>query len=102
MEASIASSGSAATPTVAGMANVYESQVTIDTYNFGNYLYSQYNTTYNMYYKRLNWDVYRKHRAKAPRTYDTLVMENDYLELTIIPGIGGRIYSCVFKPTVNN
>ena len=38
----------------------------------------------------------------ASVTYDLLVLENDYLRVSILPALGGRIYECVFKPTGNN
>ena len=86
----------------AGSANVYASQTTIDTYNYEAYLSTQTNATYNITYPRLNWDAYDAHKQKAPRTYDTVITENDWLKLTIIPSLGGRVYSCEFKPTGSN
>jgi hypothetical protein len=38
----------------------------------------------------------------APRTYTLLVLENEYLRLSVLPELGGRLYECVFKPTGNN
>jgi hypothetical protein len=32
-------------------------------------------------------------------TYDTLILENGYLKVTLLPGYGGRILSIVHKPT---
>jgi hypothetical protein len=34
-----------------------------------------------------------------PRTYQALVMRNEYLELTLLPELGGRIYQCRYLPT---
>ena len=34
-----------------------------------------------------------------PRTYKVLLMRNEYLELTLMPELGGRIYQCRFLPT---
>ncbi|MEA3406547.1 MAG: DUF5107 domain-containing protein [Chloroflexota bacterium] len=34
-----------------------------------------------------------------PRTYRVLTMCNEYLELTLLPALGGRIYQCRFLPT---
>ena len=33
----------------------------------------------------------------APKSWRTLVLENEYLRLTVLPDLGGRIYSCVDK-----
>ena len=34
---------------------------------------------------------------RAPKTWRTLVLENEYLRLVVLPDLGGRIYSCVDK-----
>jgi tetratricopeptide (TPR) repeat protein len=34
---------------------------------------------------------------RAERTWRTLVLENEHLKLTVLPDLGGRIYSCVDK-----
>jgi uncharacterized repeat protein (TIGR01451 family) len=86
-----------------GTATVYASQITISTYNYAGYLRTKYDSTYNMYYRVLDRNKYtRDVRTRAPHTYDTIVIENDYLAATIIPALGGRVYSLVFKPTGNN
>ncbi|WP_329332864.1 DUF5107 domain-containing protein [Streptomyces sp. NBC_00663] len=38
-------------------------------------------------------------RAREPRAIDTLVIENDRLRATVLPGLGGRIASLVHKST---
>lgn len=38
-------------------------------------------------------------RTRAPRALDTLVIENDRLKATVLPGLGGRIASLFHKPT---
>ncbi len=35
----------------------------------------------------------------ASRTFDTWILENEYLEVTLLPDFGGRILSMVYKPT---
>ncbi len=35
----------------------------------------------------------------SPRSYRLVVLENRYLRLSIMPGLGGRLYSVVYKPT---
>ena len=34
---------------------------------------------------------------RAPKAWRTLVLENEYLRLVVLPDLGGRIYSCVDK-----
>ncbi|MEV0225591.1 DUF5107 domain-containing protein [Streptomyces sp. NPDC050704] len=38
-------------------------------------------------------------RNRTPRAIDTLVIENDRLRATVLPGFGGRVGSLVHKPT---
>ncbi|RVU28754.1 DUF5107 domain-containing protein [Streptomyces antnestii] len=38
-------------------------------------------------------------RDRAPVTLDTLVLENDRLRVTVLPGLGGRVHSLFHKPT---
>lgn len=38
-------------------------------------------------------------RTREPRTLDALVIENDWLRATVLPGLGGRIVSLVHLPT---
>ncbi|GAA3026599.1 DUF5107 domain-containing protein [Streptomyces glomeratus] len=38
-------------------------------------------------------------RARAPREIGTLVIENDRLRATVLPGLGGRVASLFHKPT---
>jgi hypothetical protein len=40
--------------------------------------------------------------AATPRTYRALVLENDYVALTVLPELGGRIYRWVDKATGRN
>ncbi|MFE7170559.1 DUF5107 domain-containing protein [Streptomyces sp. NPDC057616] len=38
-------------------------------------------------------------RAREPRDIDALVLENDRLRATVLPGLGGRVASLLHKPT---
>lgn len=38
-------------------------------------------------------------RDRAPAALDALVIENDRVRATVLPGLGGRLYSLVHKPT---
>ncbi|MGW8065479.1 DUF5107 domain-containing protein [Streptomyces ziwulingensis] len=38
-------------------------------------------------------------RVRAPRAFDALVIENDRLRATVLPGLGGRVASLHHKPT---
>ncbi len=38
----------------------------------------------------------------VPVRYDTLILENEYLRLVFLPGLGGRLYQCIYLPTGQN
>jgi len=57
-----------------------------------------YTPTYNMTYTVLDWDSYNS----SPRDYQLLALENDYLRVTLLPELGGRVYQMFFKPTGSN
>jgi uncharacterized repeat protein (TIGR01451 family) len=77
--------------------------LTIPTYPYTAYLTSVYTPTYNMTYSRLDWDAYSdSNPTPAPHDYELLVLENDYLQVTLLPELGGRVYQMVFKPTGHN
>ena len=38
-------------------------------------------------------------REKTNRTYRTVVLENDYLRITFLPELGGRIHEVIDKTT---
>jgi len=40
--------------------------------------------------------------AAQPVQYKLVVLENEFLRLTLLPELGGRVYECVFKPTGHN
>ncbi|MER5871206.1 DUF5107 domain-containing protein [Streptomyces sp. NPDC002044] len=42
-------------------------------------------------------DGYRRDRSE--RGFDTIVIENEYLRATVLPGLGGRVHSLVHLPT---
>ncbi len=83
-------------------AQVYNSTVTLDAYNYWAFTFPRYDATYNLTYPGLDWGRYNRESTKATYSFSTLVMENAYLKITLIPGLGGRIYSLEFKPTGHN
>lgn len=38
----------------------------------------------------------------SPVSYQTVVLENEYLRLVFLPALGGRLYQCTFLPTGQN
>jgi hypothetical protein len=79
---------------------VRDGQVTIPTYPYADYLTEAWNRTFNVPYAVLDWAAYNaSNPAPSGLTYRTLEMENEYLRLTFLPDVGGRLYEVVFKPT---
>ncbi|HOT92271.1 MAG TPA: DUF5107 domain-containing protein [Anaerolineae bacterium] len=97
---------SATRPSMAAPLNAaifYTTTITIPTYPYADYLYDAYNATYNMTYPVLNWSAYRaSNPTPAPKDYELLVMENDYLRVTVLPALGGRVYQLIDKATGQN
>ena len=81
----------------------YTTVITIPTYPYADYLYDAYNATYNMTYPKLDWDSYNAaNPTPTLQAYELLVMENDYLIVTVLPELGGRIYQLIDKATGEN
>jgi uncharacterized repeat protein (TIGR01451 family) len=84
-------------------ASIQVTSITIPSYPYYNHLESHYRRAYNMYFLYLDWGAYYdSHPHPTPRSLTAVILENDYLKLTVLPTIGGRIYRCEFKPTGNN
>jgi len=81
----------------------YTSTIAIPTYPYANYLFDAYNATYNMTYPKLDWISYNAaNPTPVPQAYTLLVMENDYLIVTVLPELGGRVYQLIDKATGQN
>ena len=81
----------------------YTTTITIPTYPYADYLSDAYNPTYNMTYPKLDWTSYNAaNLSPAPQDYMLLVMENDYLIVTVLPELGGRVYQHIDKATGQN
>jgi len=90
------------TPLVA-QVTVQEIEVTIPSYPYEAYLREVFDIEYGVPYLWLDRAAYESaSHTLAPRTFKAIVLENEYLRLTIVPELGGRIYRCLFKPTGQN
>lgn len=81
-------------PTPIPAVFAYEDQVTLMMYDYEPALYTDEGAGHP--YPLLDHD-----RVGAPisRSFRTIVLQNSYLQLVIIPELGGRIYQCHFLPT---
>ncbi|MFC2030314.1 DUF5107 domain-containing protein [Chloroflexota bacterium] len=86
--------------THAQAVTVREGKVTIPTYPFASHITEGRNETFNMTYPVLDWEAYEASNPVAMNVaYRTIELENEYLKLTFLPDVGGRIHEVFFKPT---
>ena len=93
-----------ARPTPPPAVNIYyETTLSIPTYPYADYLWQETDLRYGVPMWRLNRADYEASSpAPVPQSYRALVIENEYLQLTFLPELGGRLYRCVYKPTGQN
>ena len=82
-----------------GTASFQTATITIPTYPYEHCLINESDGPYT--YRRLDWGCYGN-PSPIPRDYTLLILENDYLRVTVLPELGGRVYQMVFKPTGHN
>ncbi len=87
-------------PSPPAAVTMREGQVTIPTYPYASFTSEAWNETFNMPYAVLDRAAYN---ASSPVptdvVYDTFIVENEYLRLTFLPDLGGRLYKVLYKPT---
>jgi len=86
--------------TPANGVNVYETTLTLPTYPMKKYEVEQLDPVYNLpvfYLNRRDYEAAAP--APQPVIYQAVVLENEYLRLTFLPELGGRLYSAVVKVT---
>ncbi|HEY4688329.1 MAG TPA: DUF5107 domain-containing protein [Anaerolineae bacterium] len=89
--------------TTSGVTTITTDTILIPTYNYSQALFWQTNATYNIPYPALHWANYGNlPPAKSDKAYTRLTLENDWLRVSILPELGGRVYEMIFKPTGNN
>jgi len=81
-----------------------ETTVIIPTYPYAAFLRDQVDEAHGGFpFKVLDRGAYEaSNPAPGPQEYRLIVMENDFLRLTLLPELGGRVYECIFKPTGSN
>ena len=79
---------------------VSTSTLNVPTYNYAGFLHWIHSAVYNMDYAWLDWAAYEASGPHAePHAYTTVVAENDWLRLTFLPELGGRLYGITDKAT---
>lgn len=83
---------------------VRETTISIRSYVYEPHLQQALDTQRGVRYLWLDRAIYGEPSAETVvlRPFRAVILENAYLQLTILPGLGGRIYECIFKPTGQN
>lgn len=83
-----------------GYVRVREGSFTLPTYPQARYQTPQVDPLYRWPYARFDVESFRSEApSPRPRTYRTLILENEFLELTLLPELGGRILQATHKPS---
>ncbi|OGO40330.1 MAG: hypothetical protein A2Z03_07960 [Chloroflexi bacterium RBG_16_56_8] len=89
-----------ATPTATAAIQVREESVTLRAYPYEAFWREALDRTYNIAYKKFDASAYDSAaRTPAEKKFKTIVVENEYLRLTFLPELGGRLYQVHYKPT---
>lgn len=83
----------------AGDVTVTETTISIPTYAYEQGQYTPLPQDKLTGYPYPTIKLYEVAQKPAPRNYRTIVLENDYLKLTMLPDLGGRIHQLIYKPT---
>lgn len=77
-----------------------EGEITIPTYPYERHTDQAWSELYNMPYSVLQRAAYdASNPSPANVTYHAFIVENEYLRLTFLPDLGGRLYEVIYKPT---
>jgi len=92
----------APTPQPIGTVELSIGSVTIPTYPLESYQTETVDKTFNLAYQQFDYEQFR---ADAPqpldKDYRTIILENNYLQLVILPELGGRLWQVIHKASGN-
>ncbi len=80
----------------------YTTTVTLLTYPYADCLLPPQSGVAGVSYSGLDWSCLSGAGPPVLQTYTSLVLSNDYLTVTLLPELGGRVYEMIFKPTGHN
>jgi len=86
----------------AGTAAIFTTSVVLATYPYADCLFPPQIGVSGVPYQALDWGCLSAAGPPVSQTYRLLVLSNDYLTVTLLPELGGRIYEMIFKPTGHN
>lgn len=92
------------TDSFTGIAIPYPSDATKEFESFHNGTLSGSESTFTWSHTQMNIDHKGfikdfDYNTLTTTTFNTIILENEFLKLTILPGYGGRILSMIYKPT---
>jgi uncharacterized repeat protein (TIGR01451 family) len=85
-----------------GTAGIYTTTISLSTYPFSSCLLPPQIGVAGVPYQALDWGCLSAAGPPVSQTYRLLVLSNDYLTITLLPELGGRIYELIFQPTGHN
>lgn len=95
-----------ATATLAPLSvKVYESAVTFKAYPFEQALRPRLDPNNHFTFNALDQKAYETALGTQPPTIKSvrsIILENEYIQLTFLPELGGRLFQIVYKPTGQN
>jgi len=78
----------------------YDSTITFGAYPYEQFLRDARDPATNIVFKTFDRAAYENAALLTqPKTFRTVVLENEYLKVTLIPALGGRIFQITYKPT---
>ena len=87
-------------PQAPAAVTMREGQVTIPTYPYEDFTSEAWSEAFRMPYSVLDRAAYEaSNPAPTDVVYRTFIVENEYLTLTFLPDLGGRLYKVRYKPT---
>jgi hypothetical protein len=94
-------------PTRARSADVMitTNEITLDVYPYESYLRDARDANTKVAFRALDraaYDASVSGVSKQQKTFRTVILENEYLKLTFLPELGGRLYQITYKPTNQN
>lgn len=82
---------------------VTTTSIAIPAYPYAAFTAPALNPDYGWTYRRFDRAAYEASNPQPTvQRYTAVVLENEYLRLTVLPELGGRIYQLIFKPTGHN
>jgi hypothetical protein len=89
-----------AAPTLSGATRIIETKVTLPTYSVHAYLRPARDPVYNWPYLAFDRAAYDAAPPQiGPQRYRLVILENDYLQVSFLPELGGRLWQILHKPS---